>query len=69
VPTPEDVVVQKVRWSSIGKRRKDIDDAVNVIAMQYALLDWAYIEQWCTRHDTLELLATLQKEVVDSGLV
>lgn len=69
VPTPEDVVIQKIRWSKGGKRRKDTDDAVNVMAMQYATLDWPYIEQWCEKHGTLQLLHDLREEVRNSGLI
>lgn len=69
VPIPEDVVIQKIRWSKGGKRRKDIDDAVNVMAMQFAPLDWPYIEQWCEKHGTLALLNELREEVRNSGLI
>jgi hypothetical protein len=53
LPTPEDVVVQKLRWG----RSKDLDDARDVLAVQDpATLDMAYIEQWCARHDTAQRL-------------
>jgi len=47
LPTPEDVVVQKLRWCARTKREKDFDDARNVIAVQADQLDWPYIERWC----------------------
>ena len=53
VPTPEDVLVQKIRWG----RSKDLDDARDVLAVQtLAALDMPYIEHWCAQHGTLERL-------------
>jgi len=49
LPTPEDVVVQKLRWG----RNKDLDDARDVLAVQGPeSLDMAYIESWCDQHGT-----------------
>lgn len=49
LPTPEDVVVQKLRWG----RNKDLDDARDVLAVQGPeTLDMDYIEQWCADHGT-----------------
>lgn len=53
LPSPEDVVVQKLRWG----RNKDLDDARDVLAVQGPeTLDMNYIESWCARHGTLERL-------------
>lgn len=53
LPTPEDVVVQKLRWG----RSKDLDDARDVLAVQGPeSLDMAYIEAWCARHGTTQRL-------------
>lgn len=63
LPTPEDVVVQKLRWCLGGRRSKDFDDAVAVMAVQgTASLDWHYIEKWCKEHATLEVLAQVKAE-------
>jgi hypothetical protein len=49
LPTPEDVIVQKLRWG----RGKDIDDARDVLAVQGSeTLDMPYIENWCAQHGT-----------------
>jgi hypothetical protein len=54
LPTPEDVVVQKLRWG----RNKDLDDARDVLAVQGPeTMDMDYIEHWCGQHGTLERLA------------
>ena len=58
LPTPEYVIVQKLRWCLGGRRSKDFDDAVAVMAVQgKRTLDWLYIEKWCLEHGTLGVLA------------
>jgi len=52
LPSPEDVVVTKLRWA----RGKDKEDARDVMAVQRDTLDWAYIERWCREHGTLAAL-------------
>lgn len=57
LPTAEDVIIQKLRWSRAGKRAKDFDDVVAVLQVQGPRsLDWTYIEDWCAKHQTLDLL-------------
>ena len=63
VPSPEDVVVTKLRWSQRGKRRKDMDDVKNVLAVQRDSLDWGYVRRWCDQHGTRELLEQLRGEL------
>ncbi len=63
IPTAEDVIVQKLRWNLAGKRSKDFDDCVAVMAVQGAAkLDWPYIEKWCAIHGTLDVLAEAKLE-------
>jgi len=56
VPTAEDVIVTKLRWSLQGRRPKDRDDVRNVLAVQADRIDWDYVYPWCDRHGTRELL-------------
>ena len=56
ISTPEDLVIQKLRWA----RRKDLDDAQNILAVQSDAIDYAHIEAWCGRHGTLERLAEVR---------
>lgn len=56
LPTPEDVVVQKLRWG----RDKDLSDVTDVLFVSGAGLDYAYVEQWCTAHGTLERLQSIR---------
>jgi len=59
LPSPEDVIITKLRWA----RGKDKDDARDVMAVQEAKLDWAYVEEWCGRHGTLALMAEIRRSV------
>lgn len=62
LPTAEDVIVQKLRWSLGAKRPKDFADVVAVMQVQGRTLDWPYIEKWCADHGTLEVLAQAKAE-------
>ena len=56
VPTAEDVVVTKLRWSKHGARRKDVEDVENVLAVtRPENLDLSYIRHWCDQHGTRDL--------------
>jgi hypothetical protein len=57
LPTAEDVIVQKLRWSARGKRAKDFADACAVIEVQAGDLDWTHIEKWCSKLDIMATLA------------
>jgi len=63
LPTPEDVIVTKLRWAHQGKRPKDIDDVRNVLAVQGDRLDWDYLHEWCGRHGTGELLREIRTSI------
>jgi hypothetical protein len=55
LPTAEDVIITKLRWSA-GRRGKDWDDIRDVIAVQGPSLDWSHIHSWCERHGTRSIL-------------
>ena len=61
VPTAEDVIINKLRWFSLAGRRKDFEDARNVIAVQHAALDWSEIRQWCTELQLEPALADAER--------
>jgi hypothetical protein len=65
VPTPEDVVIWKLRWSKQGRRSKDVDDARNVLAVQGNALDFDYIHRWCDEHGTRGLLDQIRESIPD----
>jgi hypothetical protein len=62
VPSPEDVIVTKLRWSKQGARAKDIDDVRDVLSVQGDGLDWDYLRRWCAAHGTTQLLERVRQE-------
>jgi hypothetical protein len=66
VPTAEDVIIQKLRWSSLGRRTKDLADAHDVIAVQGGTLDWPYTERWCDVHGSRAKLDELRRSASGS---
>jgi hypothetical protein len=66
VPTAEDVVITKLRWSRSGSRAKDVEDVRNVLSVQAGRLDLDYIRSWCDRHQTRELFEKLLAESAGS---
>jgi hypothetical protein len=63
LPSAEDVIITKLRWSRGGRRGKDVDDARNVIAVQGARIDWDYVGSWCGRHGTRDLLESVRSSI------
>ncbi|HTV47826.1 MAG TPA: hypothetical protein VMG59_05230 [Phycisphaerae bacterium] len=64
VPTVEDVLVTKLRWSKLTRRDKDISDAKNILAVQGAAnIDMNYVRQWTSIHGTNELLDRLLAQI------
>ncbi len=63
LPTAEDVIVTKLRWSLLARRAKDRDDVRDVIAVQSDRLDWAYIYPWCDQHGTRALLDEIRQSI------
>jgi hypothetical protein len=63
LPTAEDVIITKLRWSQRGRRPKDLEDVRSVIEVQQARLDWPYVESWCDRHGTRDLLESIRQSL------
>lgn len=59
IPTPEDLVIQKLRWA----RSKDLDDVRNILSVQGEAIDYAHLETWCRQHGTLERLAEVRASI------
>lgn len=57
LPTPEDVIVQKIRWS----RPQELLDAENVMIVQIDTLDWNYISRWTELHGTTDTLDQIRR--------
>jgi hypothetical protein len=60
VATAEDMIITKLRWATGGGRAKDRDDIRNIMAVQGAALDWAYVERWAAEHGTSDLLLEIR---------
>jgi hypothetical protein len=63
LPTAEDVIVSKLRWFRLAGRRKDWDDARNVMAVQHGVLDQPYLRHWCADLAILDLLETIERSL------
>ncbi|MBI1904454.1 MAG: nucleotidyltransferase [Planctomycetia bacterium] len=59
LPTPEDVIITKLRWA----RKKDLEDVRDVIAVQGDAIDWDYVYRWCDVHGTRERLEQIRREI------
>jgi hypothetical protein len=65
IPTVEDTIITKLRWSQQGRRPKDIEDVRNVIAVQGGRIDWEYVAAWCRQHGTEGLLEGLRRRAAE----
>lgn len=63
LPTAEDVIIQKLRWSRIALRAKDYEDARDVTAVQGRTLDLDYIREWADQHGTRDLFEEIYRSV------
>jgi hypothetical protein len=63
LPSPEDVIITKLRWL----RKKDREDIGGVIAVQGDALDWDYIYRWCDQHGSRGVLEEIRRELPPLG--
>lgn len=66
IPTAEDLIITKLRWSRHGNRSKDLDDVRGIIEIQKSRLDWDYIERWCEQHGTKPILDQVRRGALDA---
>jgi hypothetical protein len=59
LPTAEDVVITKLRWSKGGRRSKDVEDIAKVLAVRGDRLDLNYLRPWLDSHGTRDLFENL----------
>ena len=64
IPSPEDVVITKLRWL----RAKDINDIQDVLAMQGARFDWDYVNKWCDEHQSRDALQEILAKIPSDWL-
>jgi hypothetical protein len=63
LPTAEDVVITKLRWSVSQHRTKDLNDVRDVLAVQKGKLDLDYLYRWTNEHGSRSALDQLQASV------
>jgi hypothetical protein len=63
VPTPEDVIITKLRWWQRAGRHKDLEDARNVLAVQRASLDQEYLRRWCRAVGVSDILEDVERSL------
>jgi hypothetical protein len=61
MPTVDDVVITKLRWSKEGRRATDVEDVKKILFVRSAQLDLPYIRQWTDQHGTRDLFEKLLK--------
>lgn len=65
LPSPEDVIITKLRWCLYAKREKDRLDIRDVIAVQGNTIDWDYVDRWCSQHGTRDILAGIRRDLAN----
>ena len=63
LPTAEDVIITKLRWADRAGRRKDLDDARNVLAVQREHLDRGYLTKWCSSLGLIAIFEALERSI------
>lgn len=57
IPTPEDVIITKMRWA----RPKDLLDVRDILMfVEPSSLDWPYVDRWTAQHGTSEALDAIR---------
>lgn len=66
VCSPEDIILNKLRWYELGGRVSERQwlDVTGVIKVQGDSLDWGYLEKWS---EDLNLTSLLKKALTDAG--
>ena len=67
LPTPEDIILQKLRWYRLTRNRSDKQwrDILGVMKLQGETLDFDYLWQWA---ESLQLTESLAKALTAAGL-
>lgn len=63
--SPEDVVVNKLRWGQQSQSEKQWRDVLGILKTQQDALDYRYIKQWAA---SFELAEAFEKATVEAGV-
>lgn len=59
--SPEDLILNKLRWYKEGESELQLRDVAVIIKFQKKL-DWLYLRKWAKEHSTLKILEKLKKQ-------
>src|SRR5262249_14762742 len=59
--TAEDTILSKLEWAKLGDSERQYGDAVGVIEVQGARLDWGYLGRWADALGLAELLSRARR--------
>ncbi|BAZ33887.1 hypothetical protein NIES4074_64010 (plasmid) [Cylindrospermum sp. NIES-4074] len=65
VASPEDTILQKLRWGKGSKSEKQWRDVLGILKLQAQILDYAYLVKWA---ETLDLVDTLSEALTQAGI-
>jgi len=60
--SPEDIILSKLEWASLGASERQLRDALGVVVVQGARLDRAYLRRWAQDLGVLDKLEELLRE-------
>jgi hypothetical protein len=61
--TPEDAILSKLRWSRLSESERQFRDAFNVARVQWASLDFGYLDLWASELQVTDLWELIQAQV------
>ena len=67
VHSPEDLILNKLRYYRISQQTKHVRDIASIVLYQAEALDVAYIERWAQALDLLEQWQEIQQRVAELG--
>jgi hypothetical protein len=67
VHSPEDLILYKMMYYSLGQQTKHIRDIGAIIGVMGERLDYSYIQKWARRKDLTAIWETIQKELGTEG--
>ncbi len=63
--SPEDTILQKLRWGRRSQSEKQWRDVLGILKLQAETLDYAYLAQWS---ETLDLIDALTQAFTEAGV-
>ena len=64
--SPEDIILSKLEWASLGSSQRQVEDAAHVARIQAKSLDVAYLRRWAGELGVAATLETVLKFASDA---